>query len=97
MWCGWSSSVHGPSADDDCRGVKAEYLRDEASKSLFLHAIYLVIAVNASAIVVWLAFRSAWVPAIALSIPATIFWKNAIFEARRSARLYIAANLDSAD
>lgn len=83
-----------PCPSVDARGIKAEYLRSEACKSLFIGQTFLVLAANASFFVVWLALGQAYLPAISLAAPASVFWRNAWRENRRSASLYIAANLN---
>lgn len=74
------------------RKLSVSYLQSEASKSLFLMACFLVLAVNASSAVVWLAWNGSYLAAIALSVPAAIFWKNAIREAKRAGMLFTAAS-----
>lgn len=86
-----------PASDpvQDSRGLSPEYLRNEAGKSFFLAMLFLVLAVNASYFVAWLAFNASYFPALALAVVASMFWRNAISESRRSVKLHIAANLQS--
>jgi len=79
----------------DSRGIKAEYLRNEAGKSFFLGMVFLLIAATTSFLVACLALKSSYLPAFALSVIAAIFWRNAITESCRSASLHIAANLEA--
>lgn len=88
-----SLSVPGPTPENDARGLDPEYLRNEASKSLFLHAIYLMLGANCTMLTFWLAFQAAYGSAVLLAVLASILWRNAISEAQRSTRLYIAANI----
>lgn len=78
---------------DDARGIKAEYLRSEACKSLFIGQTFMVLAANATFFVIWLALGQSYLAAISLAVPSSVFWRNAWNESRRSARLYIASNL----
>ena len=84
----------GPSPDDDTRGLSAEYLTNEANKSLFIGMGFIMLGTNATTAALWLAVNHSYGAAIALSVPAAIFWNNAWRECRRSARLFIAANLN---
>jgi len=86
-----------PAADpvQDSRGLSAEYLRNEAGKSFFIGMAFLLLAANSSAGVVLLALDSSYLPAIVLAVVASMFWRNAISESRRSVKLHIAANLES--
>lgn len=93
MLSGPSPSGLGHTADDDARGIKAEYLRSEACKSLFIGQTFMVLAANATFFVIWLALGQSYLAAISLAVPSSVFWRNAWNESRRSARLYIASNL----
>ncbi len=91
---GCASFVRGPIAEEDMRGLKPEFLQDQAATALFVHSLFLILAVNASLGVAWLAFQAAYAPAVLLAALASIVWKNAIAEAIRSARLHTAANTE---
>lgn len=91
---GTSLFASGPSPDEDTRGLSAEYLANEANKSLFIGMTFLVLGVHATMAALWLAVNHCYGAASALSVPAAIFWRNAWHECRRSARLFIAANLN---
>lgn len=85
----------GHTAETDARGIDAEYLRNEASKSLFLGQMFLVLAAHASFAVFMLAATwHAYGAAVALSVPSAFFWRNAISECWRASRLFIASNLN---
>lgn len=85
---GLLSGARGPTADEDFRGLSAEYVADEASKSLFAMALFLVLAVHCTMGVAGLAMYQLYLMAALLSVPASIFWRNAAREGARAARLY---------